>query len=314
MKAKNAKQQLKEEIKVENLTVSKFYYIYFPFKKDVFEERTNTNSLLVVRRKKNAEDIFEIVDRIEIYEKALIDKIEEISCVVEKMNDSEARLYSLEAALASRTLTVMQAIACRQEILCLDGECSPATVIHMARKTSPATYRRAYESFIWFQGKVRAEIFTSLTELTDIEIVARCIDHNNNIDFGELNSSQREMLLDFEKIYFDNDPKMKVNTFHKKYYKGSVIAEENQRTYPFKNTVWKRKAKKIVENLICSSAEFVALIQQEGKNNLADELIKAVMDDKSKVSAIAALSQEFVKITNAVSKKEIVEDNPVLFD
>lgn len=295
MKVKNVKQQLLEEIKVENLSVPKFYYSYFPFKKDAFEERINTNLPLVVRRKKNTEDIFEIVDRIEIYEKALIDKIEEISCVVEKMNDSEARLYSLDAALASRTLTVMQAIVCRQEILRLGSECSPATVIHLARKTSPATYRRAYESFIWFQGKVRVEIFPSLSELTEIELTARCLNSIQDKNFEELNSFQKELLTNFEKIYFDTDAKIKINTFHRKYYKSSADAEENQRTYPFKSSVWKRKAKKIVENLIHSSAEFVTIVQQEGKNKLADELMKTLMDDKNKVSAIAALSREFVK-------------------
>ena len=170
MKKKNTKQQSIEEVNVENLTVPKYYYDYFPFLKDTSEERINTKLPLIVKKKKNSEDVFEIVDRIEIYEKALVDKNEKISCIIEKMNDAEARLYSLEAALISRTLTVMQAIACRQEILRLGSECSPANVIHLSRKTSPATYRRAYESFTWFLSRARTEIFPSSSELTEIEL------------------------------------------------------------------------------------------------------------------------------------------------
>ncbi len=313
MKTKKVQQQSVEEIKVENLTIAKFYYNYFPFKKDSLAERIDTNLPLTVRLKKNSEDTFEVIDRAEIYEKALGDKTEEIPCVIKKMNDAEARLYSLEAALATRTLTVLQAICCRQEILRLGSECSPATIIHLARKTSPATYRRAFESFNYFQNKVRGEVFPNLSEMTEIELTAHCLDYDNNKDFAELTSVQKELLSDFEKIYFDNDPGMKVNTFHRKYYKSSAVAEENQRIYPFKSSVWKRKAKKIVENLIQSSAEFVNIVQQEGKNNLANELIKTLMNDKNKVSAIAALSREFVKITTALSKEENVEDNPVLF-
>ncbi len=35
MKTKNGKQQSEEKIKVENLAVPRFYYNYFPFKKDL---------------------------------------------------------------------------------------------------------------------------------------------------------------------------------------------------------------------------------------------------------------------------------------
>ena len=313
MKKKDARKQLIEEIKVENLTVSKFYYGYFPFKKSVSEEPVNTKLPLVVRQKKNAEHLFEIVDRVEIYEKALLDKKEKISCVIEKMNDAEVRLYSLEAALLSRTLSVMQAIVCRQEILRLGSQCSPANVIHLARKTSSATYQRAYESFVWFLAEARAKIFPNLSELTEIEFIAHCLNFADGKQIEDLNPFEKELLTDFQKVYLDNDAKIKINTFYRKYYKNSAAAEENRRIHPFKNSVWKRKAKKIVETLIISSTEFVALLQQEGKKNLADELMKSLMDDKNKVSAIASLSREFIKITTALSKDEGVVENPLLF-
>ncbi len=313
MKSNGAKQQILEKIKIENLTVPKFYYKYFPFKKGYLNKHIDIDLPIIVRKKKNSEDFFEIIDRTEIYEWSLIEKNSDISCIVKKMNDIEARVYALEATLMSKTLTVIQAIACRQEILRLGGECSPADVIHFSRKTSKPTYDRAFKSFTWFQNTARTELFPNVSESTEIELIAHCIDQYDNKGFKELNFSQKELLSDFVKIYLENDEKMKVNSFLKKYYKRSETAEENQRKYPFTNTVWKRRAQSIVENLIRSSEEFLILIQQQGRNKLSNEMMKSLIEDSDKANAIAALSREFVKIASILSKVK-PEDNPLLFN